>query len=91
MWWDILPLRPFRGDVLNGEPELHDACVDTMTEILGLHSDVCRIAALHGLNHWQEHYTRQVEAAIDAFLRANPALSPRIREYAENARSGDCL
>jgi len=91
MWWDILPLRPFRGDPLKGEPELHDACVKTMTEILGLASDVCRIAALHGLNHWREHYQREVDAAIDAFLQANPALAPRIREYAENARSGLCL
>lgn len=90
MWWDILPLRPFRGDALKGEPELHDACVNAMTEILSLLSDVCRIAALHGLNHWQEHYPRQVEAAIDAFLQATPALAPRIREYAENARGGLC-
>lgn len=91
MWWDILPLRPFRGDPPKGEPELHDACVKTMTEILRLTSEVCWIAALHGLNHWQEHYPRQVEAAIDAFLRVHPALAPRIREYAERARGGICL
>jgi hypothetical protein len=90
MWWDMLPLRPFRGRPLKGEPELHDACVNTMTEILGLHSDLCRIAALHGLNHWQEHYPRQVEAAIDAFLQAIPAIAPRIRQYAEDARHGVC-
>ena len=90
MWWDILPLRPFRGDSLVGEPELHDACVNAMTAILGLSSDVCRIAALHGLNHWQEHYPRQVDAAIDTFLHATPVLAPRIREYAEKARGGLC-
>lgn len=90
MWWDILPLRPFSGDPLQGEPELHDACLKAMDEILALPSDVCRISALHGLNHWQEHYGERVEAAIDAFLAHGQEITPRLREYAMKARSGLC-
>jgi len=88
MWWDILPLRPFPGGLLEGEPELHDACVNVMTEILELPSDLCRISALHGLNHWHEHYAKQVEVTIDRFLLNNAEISPNIREYAEGARAG---
>ena len=62
MWWDILSLRPFRGDSPVGEPELHDACLKAMSEILELRSDVCRISALHGLNHWQENYRDTIES-----------------------------
>ena len=91
MWWDILPLRPFRGDPLKGEPALHDACLEAMTEMLELRSDVCRISALHGLSHWQEHYRNKVEATIDAFLAHAPEITPRISEYAINARAGLCL
>ncbi len=88
MWWDILPLRPFPGDPLPGEPELHDASVNVMTEILELPSDLCRISALHGLNHWHEHYATQVEATIDRFLLNAAEISQNIREYAKGARAG---
>ncbi len=91
MWWDILPLRPFRGDSPVGEPELHDGCLKAMSEILNLRSDVCRISALHGLNHWQENYRDIVEATIDAFLANAPEITPQIREYAIEARAGLCL
>ena len=90
MWWDILPFRPWRGEPLEGEPDVHNACVNAMTEILQLPSDVCRISALHGLNHWQEHYTEQVERVIDSFLRNATEIVPRIREYAMQARAGLC-
>lgn len=91
MWWDILPLRPFRGDPLEGELELHNACLKAMTDILELPSDVCRISALHGLNHWHEHYAEHVEATIDTFLLNTQKITPSIREYASKARSGLCL
>jgi hypothetical protein len=91
MWWDILPFRPFRGEPLEGEPELHNACLKVMTEVLELPSDVCRISALHGLNHWHEGFAEQVEAIIDGFLQETGELTPHIREYATEARAGLCL
>jgi hypothetical protein len=91
MWWDILPLRPFRGDPPVGEPELHEASLKAMSETLELQSDVCRTSALHGLNHWQENYRDFVEATIDAFLAHAPEITPHIREYATKARAGLCL
>jgi hypothetical protein len=91
MWWDILPLRPFRGWPLEGEPELHNACLKAMTETLKLPSDVCRISALHGLNHWHAHYRETVEAEIDNFLAHPHEITPSIREYAIKARAGLCL
>jgi hypothetical protein len=90
MWWDIVPLRPWRGKALEGEPEIHDACVTVMAEVLELPSDVCRLSALHGLNHWQEHYTEHVERVIDAFFRSPEEVTPRVREYATKARAGLC-
>ncbi len=91
MWWDILPFRPFRGHPLKGQREVHNACVNAMTEILELPSEVCRMSALHGLNHWQEHYSEQVERVIDDFLRNTTDISPAMREYAMEARAGKCL
>ncbi len=91
MWWDILPLRPFRGDSPVGEPELYEGCLKAMSEILEFRPDVCRMSALHGLNHWQEHYRDAVEAKIDGFLACAQEITPHIREYAMKARAGLCL
>jgi hypothetical protein len=87
MWWDIFPTW---GGPKAGEPEIHQACLQVMSEILALPSDLCHLSALHGLNHWHLHYPRFVEQAIDAFLRRESNLTPRIREYATSARHGLC-
>jgi hypothetical protein len=89
MWWLIFALSPTHAET--PEPDLHDACLTAMSEILALPSDVCRISALHGLNHWQEHYGERVESTIDAFLAGRPEIAAPIREYAMIARSGQCL
>lgn len=62
-----------------------------MSETLELLSDVCRMSALHGLNHWQENYRDKVEATIDNFLAHARPIAPDTREYAMNARAGLCL
>ena len=85
MWWDIFPSWG-RADV--GEPAIHLACLHAMVDILECDSELCRLSALHGLNHWHMHYPREVEGAIDAFLERTPAISPRLRDYAETAREG---
>jgi hypothetical protein len=85
MWWDIFPTY---GAPNVGESELHSACLDVMSEILSLSSEVCQLSALHGLNHWHLYHANRVEATVDSFLQKTPGLTPRIIEYAATARSG---
>jgi hypothetical protein len=59
-----------------------------MTEILKLSSDLCRLSALHGLNHWHERHADQVEQIVDNFLNETTDLTPRVLEYATIARVG---
>jgi hypothetical protein len=87
MWWDIFPTW---GGPQAGEPEIHQACLKVMSDVLALPADLCRLSALHGLNHWHLHYPRFVEQTIDDFLRCDSNLAPRIREYAAGARNGLC-
>ncbi len=88
MWWDIFPTY---GNPKGGEPKLHDACLSTMAEILTTASALCRLSALHGLNHWHLHHAEKVEAIVDTFLQKTPGLATRIVEYAAAARSGSAL
>jgi len=85
MWWDIFPSWG-RPDV--GEPAIHQACLDSMVEILSCDTELCRLSALHGLNHWHMNYPQEVENAIDAFLARTSVVSPALRDYAVTARQG---
>jgi hypothetical protein len=85
MWWDIFPTW---GDPKRGEAEFDGACLEAMVSTLSVPSELCQLSALHGLNHWYLNYGRQVEEAVNAFLAASGNLSPRIREYASQARHG---
>jgi hypothetical protein len=85
MWWDIFPTY---GGPNAGEPELHVACLDAMSEMLSLSSELCRLSALHGLNHWHLYHADRVETIVDSFLQQAPRLTPRVIEYAATARSG---
>jgi len=88
MWWDIFPTR---GEPQAGEPELHRTCLKVMAEVLNLPSELCQLSALHGLNHWHQHYAEQVEQMVDAFLSKTTGVTPRIRQYVPKARQGLCL
>jgi hypothetical protein len=88
MWWDIFPTW---GNPQAGAPELHEACLDVMSKTLYLPSELCRMSALHGLNHWFLHHDAQVVQTVDAFLAATPDLSDRVRTYAAAARAGMAL
>jgi hypothetical protein len=87
MWWDIFPSW---GGAQAGEPEIHDACLNVMAEVLTLPSELCQLSALHGLNHWRMHHAEVVEKIVDAFLADAADITPRIREYASHARQGLC-
>jgi hypothetical protein len=85
MWWDIFPCW---GAADCGEPALHRACLDTLAEILAMPSELCRLSALHGLNHWHMHYPTEVERTVDVFLQEASDITPSIRSYAAAAREG---
>jgi len=85
MWWDVFPSWGRAGC---GEPEIHRACLEAMEEILTIPTDLCRISALHGLNHWHLNHPAEVHRIIDAFLQEGSGLSEKLREYAQVARTG---
>jgi hypothetical protein len=89
MWWDLLwHTFPMEGGVRGGGPELHWTCLQVMTEILDLPSELCQVSALHGLNHWHLQYASQVEQIVDAFLGKTIGLTPRVLDYASKVRLG---
>jgi hypothetical protein len=61
-----------------------------MAEVLELPSELCQLSALHGLNHWYLNYAEQVAEFVDVFLAKASNVTPRVREYASNARKGLC-
>jgi hypothetical protein len=73
------------------EPEIHQATLRVMSEVLDLPSELCQFSALHGLGHWHAHHPEQVEQVVDAFLTRHKDLSPHLIEYASRARLGSVL
>ena len=70
------------------EPEIHQATLSVMSEVLDLPSEVCQFSSLHGLGHWHAHHPEQVEQIVDAFLARHKDLRPHVIEYASRARLG---
>lgn len=91
MWWDLLWHTFASADGREGEPELHQTCMEVMSAVLELPSELCRLSALHGLNHWHRDFREEVEQVIDAFLANASDITPGISEYASKARTGSCL
>jgi hypothetical protein len=73
------------------EPEIHQATLSVMSEVLDLPSETCQFSALHGLGHWHAHHPEQVEQIVDAFLTRHKDLRPHLIEYALKARLGSVL
>jgi hypothetical protein len=73
------------------EPEIHQATLRVMSEVLDLPSETCQFSALHGLGHWHAHQPEQVEQIVDAFLTRHKDLRPDLIEYASRARLGSVL
>lgn len=72
------------------EPEIHQACLETMQDVLSLPAELCQLSALHGLNHWHLHHAARVEQIIDDYLANSTSATLRMREYAARARMGAC-
>jgi hypothetical protein len=85
MWWDIFPTW---GRAQGVPPEIDEACLGTMVDVLDVPSELCRLSALHGLNHWHLTHSGFVERAVDAFLKTARDITPAIREYAALAQRG---
>ena len=83
MWWDIFPMRFLMEDdeQVTVEPELHQASLKVMEEVLNLPSELCQISALHGLSHWHAYHEERVDRIVEAFVAHAPDLTPRVREY----------
>jgi hypothetical protein len=106
MWWDIFPMRfwqpthrppaltalpPHLEEKMEIEPEIHEATLNVMAEVLDLPSELCQFSALHGLGHWHAHHPEQVEQIVDAFVTRHKDLNPHLIEYASLARLGCVL
>jgi hypothetical protein len=73
------------------EPEIHQATLSVMSQVLDLPSETCQFSALHGLGHWHAHHPEQVEQIVDAFLTRHKDLRPHLIDYASRARLGSVL
>jgi hypothetical protein len=90
MWWDSLCYDWHCGNrsrESGGEDRaMQDVIFETLIRILRLDSVACQAAALHGLGHLHHPGT---EMAIGQYLRGNPTVSPKLRDYALAAAKFD--
>lgn len=77
MWWDHL--RDFDKDP---DPEISEAILEALTQILNIDSADCQISALHGLGHLKHPKKKRL---IETFLRSHPELDEEKRSYAQAA------
>ena len=87
MFWDLLPYGPAAAPA---QKPIDEAALAVMRGALALPSLACQESALHGLGHWACGYPDEVARAIDAYL-ASAAADPRLRSYAQSARTGCVL
>ncbi|HXB62245.1 MAG TPA: hypothetical protein VNU94_05270 [Acidobacteriaceae bacterium] len=81
-WWDIFPMRFLMQDEEQAvEPELQQAALKVMAEVLNLPSELCQLSALHGLSHWHRQHAEQVEQIVEGFVDQGQELTPQVREY----------
>jgi hypothetical protein len=73
------------------DPEIHEATLRVMTEVLDLPSELCQFSALHGLGHWHARHPERVEQIVDVFVTLHKNLRPHLIEYASKVRLGRVL
>jgi hypothetical protein len=89
MWWDLFPTWGHPGSPT--EVLVDAELLMVMQRVLAVDALACQESALHGLGHWYLRYPAEVEEAIDVFLKRQPQLDPRLRQYAFSARRGCVL
>ena len=95
----LLAKLKLQDDVLNSttdvpdeiDPEIHEATLKVMTEVLDLPSELCQFSALHGLGHWHARHPERVEQIVDVFVSRHKDLRPHLIEYASRVRLGRVL
>ena len=73
------------------DPEIHEATLKVMAEVLDLPSELCQVSALHGLGHWHARHPERIEQIVDSFVSRHKDLRPDLIEYASRARLGRVL
>jgi hypothetical protein len=89
MWWDFDCWRSSPDPIPNNP--LDTALLALMRTILAIDHVACWESALHGLGHRHRDHGPEVEEIIDEFLGRESNLSPELRQYAANARTGYVL
>jgi hypothetical protein len=86
MFWDV---ASFGGPA--GEREgnlLEDAVLDVLEDTLYFEHAACQESAIHGLGHRIGRHPDRAPAVLDRWLRSGPVRDPRLRTYANAARTG---
>ena len=60
-----------------------------LQRVLAMPHKACQEAAIHGLWHFQRGHPGKASAIIDEYVSRNPAIDPRLRQYALRARGGE--
>lgn len=87
MFWEIFPLE--------NKPEnprdaaLCEEKISALERILEIDNPMCQYSALHGLGHAQFELPERSAEIIDSWLVKHGTADPRLREYAQDARTGD--
>lgn len=87
MFWEIFPLE--------NKPEhprdaaLCEEKIATLERILEIDNPMCQYSALHGLGHAQFDLPERSAEIVDRWLTKHATADARLREYAQDARTGD--
>jgi hypothetical protein len=86
MFWDV---AVFGGPPGEREGNLfEDAVLDVLEDTLYLEHAACQESAIHGLGHRVGRHPDRAPAILDRWIRTGPLRDPRLRPYAEAARTG---
>lgn len=88
MMWDMDCLEG--AAMFPGEEHLVDPIFEVLGIALRCRSFGCQRSALHGLGHLEQYHEERVHAEIDGALKGT-WLHPKLKHYAEQARTGMIL
>jgi hypothetical protein len=75
----------------SANPKFVTHMLEALQRVLAIPHKACQEAAIHGLGHVQRGHPGKASAIIDEYLLSNPAIDPRLREYALRARAGKIM